>query len=53
MEQNEFDSELFKAFDIALYFNKELQLFYKISDGYFQRDTVFMINGNNNKAKKI
>lgn len=52
MKLNEHDSELMRAFDMAIYFNNDLQSFYNISDSYYQRATVFMINGNNDKAKE-
>jgi tetratricopeptide (TPR) repeat protein len=52
MKLNEYDSELMRAFDMAIYFDNDLQSFYKISDSYYQRATVFMMNGNNDKAKE-
>lgn len=52
MKLNEYDSELTRAFDMAIYFNNDLQSFYKISDSYYQRATVFMMNGNDDKAKE-
>jgi tetratricopeptide (TPR) repeat protein len=41
MMLNEIDSELIRAFDMAIYFNNEIESFYKISDSYYQRATVY------------
>jgi tetratricopeptide (TPR) repeat protein len=52
MKLNEYDSELMRAFDMAIYFNNDLQSFYKISDSYYQRATLFVMKGENEKAKE-
>lgn len=47
MMLNEIDSELIRAFDMAIYFNNEIESFYKISDSYYQRATVYYLHGVN------
>ena len=47
MKLNEIDSELIRAFDMAIYFNNEIESFYKISDSYYQRATVYYLHGVN------
>ena len=44
MKLNEYDSELMRAFDMAIYFDNDLQSFYKISGYTFKEFENHLIN---------